>query len=169
MKHKSKWLITELWIMKSLMINLLISIQLTLVVSNTWYIELSTIYPVLWSLSTWLKQTFLGILKFDTSNFFLCRTNFLAHWKVLCRYLKKLSKFTIPFPFFNFSSQIAATVPTRMNKDTSNLFFIFAFSIECFGLIFWSLEYSIKVLFQDYFTENHGTFERKTYQRNYCW
>lgn len=100
MKHKSKWLITELWIMKSLMINLLISIQLTLVVSNTWYIELSTIYPVLWSLSTWLKQTFLGILKFDTSNFFLCRTNFLAHWKVLCRYLKKLSKFTIPFPIF---------------------------------------------------------------------
>ena len=100
MKHKSKWLITELWIMKSLMINLLISIQLTLVVSNTWYIELSTIYPVLWSLSTWLKQTFLGILKFDTSNFFLCRTNFLAHWKVLCRYLKKLSKFTISFPIF---------------------------------------------------------------------
>ena len=71
--------------------------------------------------------------------------------------------------FSNFSSQIAATVATRMNKDTSNLFFIFAFSIECFGLIFWSLEYSIKVLFQDYFTENHGTFERKTYQQNYCW
>lgn len=96
MKHKSKWLITELWIMKSLMINLLISIKLTLVVSNTWYIELSTIYPVLWS----LKQTFLGILKFDTSNFFLCRTNFLVPWKVLCCYLKKFSKFTIPFPIF---------------------------------------------------------------------
>ena len=96
MKHKSKWLITELWIMKSPMINLLISIQLTLVVSITWYIELSTIYPVLWS----LKQTFLGILKFDTSNFFLCRTNFLVPWKVLCRYLKKFSKLTIPFPIF---------------------------------------------------------------------
>ena len=96
MKHKSKWLITELWIMKSLMINLLISIKLTLVVSNTWYIELSTIYPVLWS----LKQIFLGILKFDTSNFFLCRTNFLVPWKVLRRYLKKFSKFTIPFPIF---------------------------------------------------------------------
>ena len=40
--------------------------------------------------------------------------------------------------------------------------------------MFWfddqkSLKYSIKVLFQDYFTENHGAFDRKTYQQNYCW
>ena len=40
--------------------------------------------------------------------------------------------------------------------------FFFFFLIEYFDSIFWSLGYSIKVLFKYRFTENRRTFERKT-------
>ena len=48
----------------------------------------------------------------------------------------------------------------------TELFIIFL--SKCFDSIFWSQEYSIKVLFKDHFIENYGPFGKKTYQQNCC-
>ena len=81
--------------------------------------------------------------------------------------------------FCNFSSQISLLFPLRLVqllqlcreewvKSVKSNFFVFVllfFLIQCFDSMFWSLGYSIKVLFKDHFTENHGTFETKSYQQ----
>ena len=56
-----------------------------------------------------------------------------------------------------------------MSKVTQIDIFCLIFLIECFDSILWSLEYSVKFLFKDYFTENHPAFETKTYKQNCFW
>ena len=157
MKHINEWLITELWLMNSFMINLLILLQLTLVISNTWYIKLSSSSLVIQHLIKKKKK--------------LCRyleTWYLEFFPMLNKFSSPLKSFLslsqnvpkIYHAFFDFSSQTAVTVITRMSKDSPNLFLFF-------DLIFWLLEDSIKFLFKDHCAEIHGAFEMKSYQQNY--
>ena len=136
---------------------------------------IQTIYPVSWSSRIWSKQKTLGTSNLIISNFCICRTTFSVPWAVFSHYLKLFPKFP---KFFNFSYPIslfstpagiiAAILQAKMSKDSQIelvlffFLFFFFFLIEYFDSIFWSLGYSIKVLFKYHFTENRRTFERKT-------
>ena len=111
----------------------------------------------------------------DISNFCLCWTNFPVLWAVFSRYLELFPKFPKLFAisflkliFFQPSlPQLLQLCRQKWVQDSQIDFFVH-FLIKCFNSIFLSLEYSIKVLFKDDFTENHGVFETRTYQRNRC-
>lgn len=141
------------------------------------FVWIQTIYPVSWSSRTWSKRKTLGTSNLIISNICIRRTTFSVPWAVFSHYLELFPKFP---KFFNFSYQIsifstpagiiAAILQAKMSKDSQielscSFFFSFFSLIEYFDSIFWSLGYSIKVLFKYHFTENHGAFETKNYQQ----
>ena len=150
-----------------------LKLQLTLVISNTRYLEQFIRSHGHLALDQSKKA---GISNRNISNFCLCRANFSVPWAVFSRYLKLYSKlptlfaiFLLKLVFFSTpAGTVVAIVPGRMSKVCQIEFFCFCssfFLIQYFDSMFWSLGYSIKVLFKDHFTENHGTFETKSYQQ----
>ena len=127
-----------------------------------------TIYLVPWSFSTWsvsvsvnsrfLESWYLQFLpksnKFSgpLCSFILLSPNFFKISKMLFNFFSPVALFTTA------ASAIAAIVPARMSKDSQvNYFYSFFRSIILIQF-FLSLEYSIKLLFKEHFTENHGAF-----------
>ena len=154
----------------------IIKVQLTCsrIIDILNFVWIQTIYPVSWSSRTWSKRKTLGTSNLIISNICIRRTTFSVPWAVFSHYLELFPKFP---KFFNFSYQIsifstpagiiAAILQAKMSKDSQielscSFFFSFFFLIEYFDSIFWSLGYSIKVLFKYHFTENYRIFERKT-------
>lgn len=118
----------------------------TLKTVNSCYLEYSSsrtfalprkIYPVSLSFRTWPKQKSSRYLE---SRYLRSRTNFSL---VISNFLQF---FFSNWNFLILYGTIAAAVPTRMSKDYHKSNFLFF----RFDLIFWSLDYSMKVLFKDH-------------------
>ena len=118
----------------------------TLKTVNSCYLEYSSsrtfalprkIYPVSLSFRTWPKQKSSRYLE---SRYLKFRTNFSLVISNFLQFFFSNWNFLIPY------GTIAAAVPTRMSKDYHKSNFLFF----RFDLIFWSLDYSMKVLFKDH-------------------